>query len=80
MVYRSATNVLCLSRDHPCIGPPRKILTPTLPEMMGYAVGVAVVATVVGTYVAHRVHRPTGPIIITAATALFVASLVRRRR
>lgn len=36
VVYRSATNVLCLSRDHPCIGPPRKILTPArLEELYG---------------------------------------------
>jgi len=36
VVYRSATNVLCLSRDHPCIGPPRKVLTPErLEEIYG---------------------------------------------
>ena len=36
VVYRSATNVLCLSLDHPCIGPPRKILTPArLEELYG---------------------------------------------
>lgn len=36
VVYRSATNVLCLSLDHPCIGPPRKILTPArLEEIYG---------------------------------------------
>ena len=32
VVYRSASNVLCLSRDRSCIGPPRKILTPALLE------------------------------------------------
>jgi ABC-type Mn2+/Zn2+ transport system permease subunit len=57
-----------------------KRLARNLVEMMGYAVGLAVVATVVGTYAAHRGHRPTGPIIITTAAALFVASLVKRRR
>jgi zinc transport system permease protein len=57
-----------------------KRLARSLAEMMGYAVGVAAVATVVGTYVAHRVHRPTGPIIITMSAALFVASLVKPRR
>ena len=51
-----------------------------LNEMMGYAVGIAVVATVVGTYLAHRVHRPTGPIIITVAALCFVGSLIKRRR
>jgi zinc transport system ATP-binding protein len=28
VVYRHATNVLCLSRDRPCLGPPEEILTP----------------------------------------------------
>jgi zinc transport system ATP-binding protein len=28
VVYRYATNVLCLSREHPCLGPPEEILTP----------------------------------------------------
>ncbi len=36
VVYHSATNVLCLSRDHPCIGPPSKVLTPArLEEIYG---------------------------------------------
>lgn len=30
VVYRYATDVLCLSRVHPCIGSPRAILTPSL--------------------------------------------------
>jgi ABC-type Mn2+/Zn2+ transport system ATPase subunit len=30
VVYRHATNVLCLRHDHPCFGPPRDILTPQL--------------------------------------------------
>jgi zinc transport system ATP-binding protein len=28
VVYRYATNVLCLSREQPCFGPPEEILTP----------------------------------------------------
>lgn len=28
VVYRYATNVLCLSRERPCFGPPEEILTP----------------------------------------------------
>ena len=28
MVYRYATNVLCLSREQACFGPPEEILTP----------------------------------------------------
>ena len=36
VVYRYATNVLCLSRARACIGPPRTILTPDLlHEMYG---------------------------------------------
>jgi zinc transport system ATP-binding protein len=30
VVYRYASNVLCLSRAHACLGPPRTILTPQL--------------------------------------------------
>jgi len=30
VVYRYATNVLCLSRERACIGPPRTVLTPDL--------------------------------------------------
>ena len=36
LVYRYATNVLCLSREQACMGPPRSILTPDLlHEMYG---------------------------------------------
>jgi len=28
VVYRYATNVLCLTLEHPCLGPPEEILTP----------------------------------------------------
>ena len=36
VVYRYATDVLCLSRDRVCIGPPRTVLTPDLlHEMYG---------------------------------------------
>ena len=36
VVYRYATNVLCLSREQPCFGPPRTILTPErLHELYG---------------------------------------------
>lgn len=30
VVYRYATSVLCIGRDHPCFGPPREILTPEM--------------------------------------------------
>ncbi len=46
VVYRSATNVLCLARDHACMGPPRKILTPDL------------LAEIYGTPVEFHVHDP----------------------
>jgi ABC-type Mn2+/Zn2+ transport system ATPase subunit len=30
VVYRYANNVLCLSRDRVCVGPPKAVLTPDL--------------------------------------------------
>jgi len=43
VVSRYATNVLCLSRDHPCFGIPRKVLTPeNLSQVYGTPVGVFV--------------------------------------
>ncbi len=36
VVYRYATNVLCLSRERPCLGPPQEILTPeTIEQVYG---------------------------------------------
>ena len=36
LVYRYASNVLCLGRGRPCLGPPRDVLTPkTIAEMYG---------------------------------------------
>jgi ABC-type Mn2+/Zn2+ transport system ATPase subunit len=36
VVYRYATDVLCLSRDRVCVGPPKTVLTPhLLHEMYG---------------------------------------------
>jgi zinc transport system ATP-binding protein len=34
VVYRHATNVLCLSRDRPCFGPPSEVLTPAAIEQL----------------------------------------------
>jgi zinc transport system ATP-binding protein len=43
VVSRYATNVLCLSRDHPCFGIPRKVLTPeNLSQVYGAPVGLFV--------------------------------------
>jgi zinc transport system ATP-binding protein len=40
VVYRYATDVLCLSRDSVCVGPPKTMLTPDLlHEMYGTPVG-----------------------------------------
>ena len=44
VVYRYATNVLCLSRARTCLGPPKAILTPDLLSEM------------YGTPVDHHVH------------------------
>jgi zinc transport system ATP-binding protein len=34
VVYRYAGNVLCLSREHPCFGPPSEVLTPAAIEQL----------------------------------------------
>jgi len=34
VVYRHATNVLCLSRERPCFGPPSQVLTPAAIEQL----------------------------------------------
>jgi len=34
IVYRYATRVLCLSKDRPCMGPPKEILTPAMLERL----------------------------------------------
>jgi zinc transport system permease protein len=46
--------------------------------MLAIAVGAAVFSTLVGTWIAAAVHRPTGPIIITISGALFFLSLAWR--
>ena len=46
IVYRYATNVLCLARDRPFFGPPREILTPEL------------LSQVYGTHAEFHVHAP----------------------
>ncbi|BDG02272.1 metal ABC transporter permease [Anaeromyxobacter oryzae] len=56
-----------------------KYLARRLPEMLGIAVGLAVASTVLGDALAARLHRPTGPVIITVAAAFFFVSLLRRR-
>jgi ABC-type Mn2+/Zn2+ transport system permease subunit len=50
-----------------------------LTAMLSHAVGIAVLATGVGTVAAARMHQPTGPLIIGVAAACFLLSLLRRR-
>lgn len=57
-----------------------KHLARSLDEMFAIAVGVAVASTVGGEAVAALAHRPTGPVIIAIAAAIFFASLAVRRR
>ena len=34
IVYQSANQVLCLSKDRPCLGPPKEVLTPEMLESL----------------------------------------------
>jgi ABC-type Mn2+/Zn2+ transport system permease subunit len=49
-----------------------------LKSMLTTAVGVAAVSTVVGGYLAARLHRETGPLIVIVAAGMFLLSLMRR--
>ncbi|WP_242393122.1 metal ABC transporter permease [Anaeromyxobacter oryzisoli] len=57
-----------------------KHLARSLDGMFAIAVAVAVSATLAGEVLAASIHRPTGPVIIAIAAALFLASLLARRR
>jgi ABC-type Mn2+/Zn2+ transport system permease subunit len=57
-----------------------KHLARSLNGMFAIAVGVAVSSTVAGEYLAMRLQRPTGPVIIVIAAAIFFASLSARRQ
>jgi zinc transport system permease protein len=52
----------------------------SLRGMLAIAVAVAVLSTVGGALLAMRIHRPTGPLIISVAAAMFFVSLLLRRR
>ena len=56
-----------------------KYLARSLSEMLAISVGVAVFSTLVGEAGAARLGRPPGPVIITVAATLFLASLPLRR-
>ena len=55
-----------------------KRLATNLEGMLFIAVGVAVVATTLGSWIAAVLHRETGPLIVSVATAAFLVSLARR--
>ncbi|HEX9052002.1 MAG TPA: metal ABC transporter permease, partial [Anaeromyxobacter sp.] len=57
-----------------------KHLARSLDGMLVIAVTVAVAATVAGEVIAAQIHRATGPVIITLAAGIFLASLLVRRR
>ena len=56
-----------------------KHLARNLSGMLTLSVVLAVLATLAGTWAARLLHRPSGPIIILFAGALFCLSLLRRR-
>ena len=56
-----------------------KHLATGLNAMLGTAVAIAVVSTLLGTALAHAFHREGGPVIIATAAMIFFLSLLRRR-
>jgi len=55
----------------------KRLATGLLP-MLWTAITISVAVTVVGSTIAASVHRESGPIIVTLATATFLVSLVKR--
>jgi manganese transport system permease protein len=66
----------CLSIRFPSATAKR--LARNLTQMLVLAVGIAVVATVAGTWLASWLHRATGPFIVIVAAACFLLSFLRR--
>ncbi|WP_242336171.1 MULTISPECIES: metal ABC transporter permease [Anaeromyxobacter] len=56
-----------------------KHLARTLDQMFAISVGVAVTSTLAGELLASRLHRATGPVIISIAAGMFLVALVVRR-
>jgi ABC-type Mn2+/Zn2+ transport system permease subunit len=56
-----------------------KGLARNLNSMLWMAIAFAVFATLLGTWLAGRLHRETGPLIVTAAAGMFLLSLLRPR-
>ena len=50
-----------------------------LGEMLGVAVGVSIVSTTAGMFIAVSLHRATGPVVVLVAAACFFGSLLVRR-
>jgi ABC-type Mn2+/Zn2+ transport system permease subunit len=57
-----------------------KLLARSLDGMFAISVGVAIGATLTGELLASHLHRAPGPVIIAAAAASFLLSLLIRRR
>ena len=55
-------------------------LARNLNQMLGWSVGVALLATLLGTWLAASTHRETGPLIVIVAALCFTVALVVRRR
>jgi zinc transport system permease protein len=55
-----------------------KRLASNLTGMLIWAVAIAVAATVLGTYAAALLGRPSGPLIVCVATGFFLLGLLRR--
>lgn len=56
-----------------------KRLSRNLTKMLATSAGIALSATVVGSYLGGRLHRETGPLIVVLAAGLFFLTLLRRR-
>ena len=55
-------------------------LARNLDQMLAWSVGVALVATVLGSCIAASTHRETGPLIVIVAALCFTIALTLRRR
>ena len=55
-------------------------LARNLDQMLAWSVGVALVATVLGSWIAASTHRETGPLIVIVAALCFTIALTLRRR
>ncbi len=55
-----------------------KGLARSLKAMLSMAAGIAVLATLVGTWAAASLHRPSGPLIVMTATGIFLLTLIRK--